>query len=176
MRLAYDGTTNRGATMDDMPLPPRSTDEATDRGLAVIGALTVSEIFANADRQQARGFYRAVGRRLAQQNPIPAMRDLRELQGAVNAVWARVGLGEADITLDLHGVLIHHYDAPAAIPHDPEFHWGEALSSLLAGAYDGWMRAMGSPDALQTRVVAFSESTVEIRHGADMEAKPGHAV
>jgi hypothetical protein len=167
MRLAYDSTNNGGGTMDDLPLPP----ETSDRGLAVIAALAVSEIFANAEKQQAQGFFRAVGTRLAQQNPIPAMRDLRELQGAVNAVWARVGLGEADITLDLQGVLIHHHDAPAAIPYDPEFNWSAALSALLVGAYDGWMRAMGSPDALQTRVLTYSENIVEIRHGAEIDAK-----
>jgi hypothetical protein len=167
MRLAYDRTTNGGATMDDMPLPP----ETSDRGLAVVAALAVSEIFANAEKTQAQGFFRAVGKRLAEQNPIPAMRDLRELQGAVNAVWARVGLGEAEITLDLQGVLIHHHDAPTTIPYDPEFNWGDALASLLVGAYDGWMRAMGSPDALHTRVLSYSANTVEIRHGAEMDAK-----
>jgi hypothetical protein len=126
------------------------------------------EIFANADKSQAKGFFRAVGKRLAEQNPIPAMRDLRELQGAVNAVWGRLGLGEADITLDLQGVLINHHDAPAAIPNDPEFNWGDALASLLVGAYDGWMRAMGSPDALVTRVVSYSANSIEIRHGAEI--------
>jgi hypothetical protein len=61
------------------------------------------------------------------------MRDLRELQGAVNAVWSRIGLGEADITLDLQGVLIRHHDAPAAIDGDPAHHWRDALPALLAG-------------------------------------------
>jgi hypothetical protein len=63
--------------MEDLPFPP----DTSDRGLAVIAALAVSEIFANADKSQAKGFFRAVGKRLAEQNPIPAMRDLRELQG-----------------------------------------------------------------------------------------------
>lgn len=167
MRLAYDGTSKGGGLMDDMPLPPLTSD----RGLAVIAALAVSEIFANAGKEQAQGFFRAVGQRLARQNPIPAMRDLRELQGAVNAVWSRVGLGEAEITLDLQGVLIHHHDAPATIPYDPDFHWGAALPALLLGAYDGWMRAMGSPDALQTRLLSCADNIIEIRHGAEIDAR-----
>lgn len=167
VRLAYVGTSQGGAMMDDMPLPPQTAD----RGLAVVAALAVSEVFANADRAQAQGFFRAVGQRLAAENPIPAMRDLRELQGAVNAVWSRLGLGEAEITLDLQGVLIHHQDAPATILYDPEFNWSEALAAMLVGAYDGWMRAMGSPDALQTRVVAFSENSIEIRHGAEIDGR-----
>lgn len=164
MRLAYDGTTNGGRMMEDLPFPP----DSSDRGLAVVATLAVSEIFANADKSQAKGFFRAVGKRLAEQNPIPAMRDLRELQGAVNAVWGRLGLGEADITLDLQGVLINHHDAPSAIPNDPEFNWGDALAAMLVGAYDGWMRAMGSPEALVTRIVSYSANSIEIRHGAEI--------
>ena len=167
MRLAYDGSTMGGAMIDDLPLPPMTSD----RGLAVLAALAVSEIFANAERTQAQGFFRAIGKRLAEHNPIPPMRDLRELQGAVNAVWSRVGLGEAAITLDLQGVLIHHHDAPATIPYDPEFNWRAALPALLLGAYDGWMRAMGSPDALQTRLISFTDNIVEIRHGAEIDAR-----
>jgi hypothetical protein len=94
------------------------------------------------------------------------MRDLRELQGAVNAYWAQIGLGEAVITLDARGVLIRHQDAPQAIEGDAGHHWAEALPALLEGAYDGWLRAMGSPEALVTRVQSHDGTTVEIRHGA----------
>jgi len=145
-----------------------ATDDAALQGLALVLGLATDEIFGAADPAQARGFFRAVGGRLAALYPIPSMRDLRELQGAVNAAWQRVGLGEAQITLDLQGVLIHHHNAPAAIPGDPDRRWAEVMPALLVGAYDGWLRAIGSPETLVTRVVAQSEGLVEIRHGADI--------
>lgn len=167
MRLAYDHRGEGGETMKHQP----ATDSTMLQGLALVAGLVTDEIFAAADPAQARGFFRAVGARLAAQHPIPSMRDLRELQGAVNAVWLRVGLGEAEITLDLRGVLIHHHDAPAAIPGDANGRWAEALPALLTGAYDGWMRAIGSPETLVTRVVAQSDDVVEIRHGADLSER-----
>jgi hypothetical protein len=162
MRLAYNSSDPAMALVDDMP--PAS--DPADRGLAVIGALAMGEVFAAAAPAQAHGFYRSVGVKLAQAHPIAPMRDLRELEGAVNTIWAMLGLGYATITLDAQGVLIRHQDAPSAIEGDPRGDWTRAAPALLEGAYDGWLRAMGSPEALVTRIQSQSEIGIEIRHGA----------
>lgn len=162
MRLAYNSSDPTLALVDDMPM----LDDPTDRGMALIAALTMGEVFDAASQSQARGFYRSVGAKMAAAHPIPPMRDLRELQGAVNAFWAKMGLGESVITLDAQGVLIRHQDAPQAIAGDTGNHWAEALPALLEGAYDGWLRAMGSPEALVTRIQSHDATLVEIRHGA----------
>lgn len=167
MRLAYN---SNDPGMDDMP----AGHDPAQHGLALIAALSMGEFFSIASLAQARGFYRAVGVRLAAHNPIPPMRDLREMEGAVNAVWARLGLGYAAITLDVRGVLIHHQDMLGTIEGDGGAHWPDALPSLLEGAYDGWLRAMGSPEALTTRIEgpvegsieSPGEQTIAIRHGA----------
>jgi hypothetical protein len=167
MRLAYNSSDPTLALVDE-DMPPEG--DPADRGLALIGALAMGEVFAAASADQARGFYRTVGTRLAAQYPIPPMRDLRELEGAVNAIWAALGLGYAKITLDTQGVLIRHQDAPEVIEGDMHGHWPHAVAALLAGAYDGWLRAMGSPEALVTRVQDQSEAGIEIRHGAPSNA------
>jgi hypothetical protein len=162
MRLAYNSSDPTLALVEDMP----PLDEPADRGIALIAALAMGELFGAASPAQARGFYRSAGARMAAQHPIPPMRDLRELEGAVNAFWAPLGLGYATITLDAQGVLIRHRDAPEAITGDAGQHWNEALPALLEGAYDGWLRAMGSPEALVTRIEGHDESAIDIRHGA----------
>lgn len=162
MRLAYNSSDPTLALVDDMPM----LDDPMQHGMALIAALTMGEVFEAASLPQARGFYRSVGAKMAAAHPIPPMRDLRELQGAVNAFWAPLGLGEATITLDAQGVLIRHQDAPQAIEGDAGHHWAEALPALLEGAYDGWLRAMGSPEALVTRIQSHDGALVEIRHGA----------
>lgn len=162
MRLAYNSSDPNVSLVDDMP----PAGDPADRGLALIGTLAMGEVLAAASAAQARGFYRSVGVRLAQAHPIPPMRDLRELEGAVNTIWAMLGLGYATISLDAQGVLIRHQDMPTAIEGDAENNWARVAPSLLEGAYDGWLRAMGSPEALVTRIQSDTDFGIEIRHGA----------
>ena len=166
MRLAYNSSEPTLSLVDDMP----SASDPADRGLAMIGALAMGEVFAAASQAQACGFYRSVGVALAKAHPIPPMRDLRELEGAVNTIWAMLGLGYATIALDAQGVLIRHQDMPTAIEGDVNCDWTRAAPALLEGAYDGWLRAMGSPQALITSIQSQSEFGIEIRHGAPLHA------
>ncbi len=170
MRLAYNSSDPTLSLVDDMP----PAGDPADRGLAVIGALAMGEVFAAASEAQAKGFYRSVGVRLAEAHPIALMRDLRELEGAVNTIWAMLGLGYATIALDAQGVLIRHQDLPTALEGDTHGDWTRAAPALLEGAYDGWLRAMGSPAALVTRIQSQSDFGIEIRHGAPNPA-PSHA-
>jgi hypothetical protein len=94
MRLAYNSSDPTLALVDDMPM----LDDPMQHGMALIAALTMGEVFEAASLPQA-GVYRSVGAKMAAAHPSP-LRDLRELQGAVNAFWAPLGLGEATITLD----------------------------------------------------------------------------
>jgi hypothetical protein len=164
MRLAYQ-TTGEDLAMEQERVSTTQPDPS-EYGRALLATLVMSEVFDAALPAQAQGFYRAVGKRLAAHHPIPHMQDLRELQRAANEVWAQLGLGHADITLEVQGVVIRQTDFPEAIAGDKVNHWGTALPALLEGAYDGWLRALGSPEALVTRVTARSASMIEIRHGA----------
>ncbi|WP_206241790.1 cellulose biosynthesis protein BcsD [Novosphingobium terrae] len=170
MRLAYQ-TTGEDLAMEEAAAsqsiaPPVKAPDPSAYGRALLATLVMSEVFDAALPAQAQGFYRAVGKRLAAHHPIPHMQDLRELQRAANAVWEQLGLGHADITLEVQGVVIRQMGFPPAIEGDKVNHWGTALPALLEGAYDGWLRSLGSPEALVTRVTAQSADRIEIRHGA----------
>ena len=45
-------------------------------------------------------------------------------------------------------------------------HWPSIGAALFEGAYDTWLRALGSGPNLHTQVLGWNKGAVNLRHGA----------
>ena len=144
------------------PVDPAMSDT---RGFALLAALTASEVWATASPDQARGFYLAIGRRLAALEPIEQVADLSILGDRLNRLWGAFEWGQVRLHMDDDGIIIRHEGLPHALDGDVEGLWPELVSAVLEGAYDSWFRTLGSGDALQTRRIDQGCGTLELWHG-----------
>lgn len=138
---------------------------ADPKGLALLSAMIAAEIWATASPAQARGFYMAVGRRLAAAQPMDEATDLALLATRANMLWAALDWGHVDLHMEDQGIAIRHEGLPHALDGDVDGHWREIVSSVLEGVYDAWFRALGSGATLMTRTVDFNGGTLDLWHG-----------
>lgn len=131
---------------------------------AVVDAM-IAEIRAGATEDQARGFFAAVGHRIADLAPMSDVVDAATLSDRINALWATLGWGSVTLQLDDEGIDLQHRGTPAMLGADAEARWSPAVAALLEGAYDGWFRALGSGPNLRTRVINRNGDVIELRHG-----------
>lgn len=149
-----------------MRAPVPAEDVMSDaKGFGLLTALTAAEIRESASPLQARGFYLAIGRRLAALEPVDQAADLSILGSRLNKLWEALDWGHVIFCMEDEGIVIRHQGLPHAIDGDVEGLWPELASAVLEGAYDSWFRALGSGDALQTRRIDFNGGTLDLWHG-----------
>lgn len=130
---------------------------------AIVGA-AIAEVRSGATEEQARGFFHALGQRIAGLMPVDDIEDLEALSHRVNRLWAELGWGGVTILLGEGGVDLHHAGVPVMPAHGDEGHWPSAAGAILEGAYDRWFRALGSHANLHTRVVHQADGQYDLRH------------
>lgn len=135
------------------------------KGLALLVALTAAEIWDSASAAQVRGFYVAVGRRLAAIEPMDSACDLVLLASRANKLWAALDWGHVVLCMEDEGIAIRHQGLPHALDGDLEGRWPDMIGAVLEGAYDAWFRALGSGPTLVTRQVDFNGGTLDLWHG-----------
>lgn len=131
-----------------------------------IGCLA-SELFENFEADQACGFFRALGARLAEGRPLPKLATLQELEAAANAALDEISWGQVGLSLSGRGIIIRHRHAPELASGDPAApHWRRGLAATLEGLYTRWLHAQGASDEMEARLKeAESESALTFRFG-----------
>lgn len=131
---------------------------------ASLVAALAAELAETVPAAQRRGFYLALGRRIAAAEMLDGVEDASQLSWRVNAFWSAMGWGEADVEIEHDAILVHHRDAPPAPEHVSSGPWLGMLLAVLEGAYDTWFRRLGSGPTLHTRA-EWKGDVVELRHG-----------
>ncbi|VWX53627.1 cellulose biosynthesis protein BcsD [Novosphingobium sp. 9U] len=139
------------------PATPRAS-------FAPLVAALAAELAETVPAPQRRGFYLAIGRRIAAAETLEGVEDASQLAWRVNAFWSAMGWGEAEVAIERDAIVVHHRDAPPAPEHVPSGPWLGMLLAVLEGAYDTWFRKLGSGPTLHTRA-EWKGDTVELRHG-----------
>lgn len=132
----------------------------------VITAVMMAEVHRSATEEQARGFFHSLGGRIAAMVSVDDIQGLDSLCERINMLWAQLGFGNVEMTLDDDGIDLRHSDAPHMPPPDNDDLWSTMVGPLLEGAYDSWFRTLGSSASLRTRVVKEGEGCIELRHAS----------
>jgi hypothetical protein len=141
------------------------TAEDDMHGLSLLAAATAAEVFASASAAQARGFYAAIGRRMAHYIDLDGASEIEALTERMNRLWTAFGWGAVRLEMGEDAVLVHHYGMPRDMDGDLEGLWPQAAAALLEGAYDLWFRSLAGDGALRTKFVGWRGDVAELRHG-----------
>ena len=133
-------------------------------GLALLALSTAAEVCDGVPEEQARGFFLAVGRRMAALEPLDGVNDASVLCARINAFWQALDWGEIELAVGKEAIIVRHRDLPNRIAPDPHGYWAFMLLTVLEGAYDSWFRVLGSGPVLRT-TAEWKDDTVELRHG-----------
>jgi len=150
-----------------MTAPPQTGLEPrpSEASVALVQIQMLAEIFASASEDQAHAYLKAVGARIAGLGPVAGIESVDDLTAAMNDLWTKLEWGSVSLALDAEGIDIVHDGMPVLLGGDSQNLWRKAAPWLLAGAYDCWLREIGSTDKLQTRLVRQANGRIELRHG-----------
>lgn len=127
--------------------------------------LLLNEVRATAQPEEELAFYHAIGFQLAAQYPLQPSGDLLAVETELNAVFQQLGLGAVRLSLAADGIYIRHRLLQIdGLGQDGA--WRAVLPRILQGAYDAWLRSLGSGPKLRTTIVSSDGFTFEFRHGA----------
>ena len=133
-------------------------------GLALLALSTAAEVYDGVPEEQARGFYLAVGRRMAALEPLDGVNDASVLAARINAFWQALDWGQIEIVVGKEAILVRHHDLPTKVAPDTDRYWKFMLIAVLEGAYDSWFRVLGSGPSLRT-TSEWKGDAIEFRHG-----------
>lgn len=155
--------------MDERPgtapsLPGSAAAGLALPGAAVLAAMMFNEVTAAASPGESRGFFLAVGRRMADLLDLADISSVAPLEARINGLWRMMAWGRAEVVLLDDGIAVSHHHAPAEMPGCTTERWQAIVPVILEGAYDRWFRQLGSGPALTTRAKWQGEA-VELRHG-----------
>ncbi len=128
----------------------------------------MTELFSNFAPEQACGFLRQIGGRLAIETPLPKLGTLEELETGANEALA--GMSWGHIRLDLVGseIEIVHRAFPVLSPGHPAHEaWSAGFSAILEGLYTAWLQMQGGRHDMRARVLSdgTDASAVTLRFG-----------
>jgi hypothetical protein len=124
------------------------------------------ELFENIPEDQAAGFLRQVGRRMAASQPLPAVETLDQLEAEANRALAALDWGVARLEATSEAVTISHAAFPARVA-DAGGHWPRAFAAVAEGLYSGWMAGQGAGEALAARAVGVEpDGVLKLRFGS----------
>lgn len=150
-----------------MPAFPQARQGDGDTGvggLALMALSVAAEVSDGVPAEQAHGFFLAIGRRMADLEPLEGVNDTAVLAARINAFWQALDWGVIELVVTTDAIVVVHRDLPNKIAPDPHGHWAAMLRGVLEGAYDCWFRVLGSGPALRTTAV-WTGDTLELRHG-----------
>ncbi|MDF0489602.1 hypothetical protein PX554_15820 [Sphingomonas sp. H39-1-10] len=127
--------------------------------------LLLTEVRETAQPDEELAFLHSVGFQLAARYPLQSSGSLEAVEAELNDLFQHLGLGTVRLSVTKDGIHIRHRLLPVdGLEQDGA--WRGALPRILQGAYDAWLRSLGSGPKLHTTIVSSDGFTFEFRHGA----------
>ncbi len=123
-------------------------------GSILLGAI-LDELRGAATDAEARGFLRAVGRRIGEAYPLTGIVELSALADGMNRVWRMLDLGMVHLAVESEGIGIEHARGAGA---------GEADGAIVEGVYAAWFGAIGN-DRLTLKSLGASDEALAFHYG-----------
>jgi hypothetical protein len=107
-------------------------------------ASLTAELFEAFEADEARGFLRQIGARMATEIPLRKHGDLEELEAGINAALAIMAWGYARLGLVGSEIEIVHRAYPDLNPaHRARTAWRAGFAAVLEGLYTTWLQLQG---------------------------------
>ena len=139
--------------------------QAAPQSVTLLLLQVLAEIRASASDEQMLGFIRAVGGRIATQNPVTEIEDDAALVATMNGFWSELEWGHVSLSFSDDGIRIKHRGMPATLGGKSETHWNEIAPTLLLGIYDHWFQSIGGGSSLRTWIHQSGEDYIELVYG-----------
>lgn len=125
-----------------------------------------SELFRNADTEDALAFLREVGSHMASLMPLAKVDTLEALEAAINEQWAAIDWGWVSLVATENEVLVKHGASPSFIAQAAGSDWTRSCAAILEGIYTNWFQAQGSQAGLKAVCIAAPlNAPLEFRYG-----------
>lgn len=128
----------------------------------------MTELFSNFEVEEACGFLRQIGGRVAAETPLPKLGTLEELEVGANAALADMSWGYLHLALVGAEIEIVHRGYPDLSPANPVHQaWRTGFSAILEGLYTTWLQMQGGRHDMRARVDADASdgAAVVLRFG-----------
>jgi hypothetical protein len=112
----------------------------------------MTELFSNFEVEEACGFLRQIGGRVAAETPLLKLGTLEELEAGVNSALAAMTWGY--IRLDLTGAeieIVHRAYPELGAAHPARQAWRTGFSAILEGLYTTWLQMQGGRHDMRAR-------------------------
>ncbi len=150
---------------DETSLTYLSANHVSRQWRAFLVAIS-SELFRNADTEDALAFLREVGSHVATSLPLAKVETLEGLEAAINERWSEIDWGWVSLVATENEVLVKHGASPSYIDHAEGSEWARGFAAVLEGLYTSWFQAQGSQPGLKAVCIAAP-------HGAPLEFRYG---
>lgn len=111
-----------------------------------------SELFENFAAEEARGFFRQIGTRIAKQMQLGPSSTVPELEQALNAALQIVGWGYVQLFVQDNGMFIVHRAYPGSYTGISHQAWHNAFAAMLEGVYTLWLQAQGGASGMRAQL------------------------
>lgn len=128
----------------------------------------MTELFSNFETDEACGFLRQIGGRMAVETPLPKLGTLEELEAGANAALAGMNWGYIRLALVGAEIEIEHRAHPElSAGHPARQAWRAGFTAILEGLYTAWLQMQGGRHDMRARAVADAPdvSGVTLRFG-----------
>lgn len=164
--------------MKQQPLEPNS--EAADQDLLYMReqlfsrqwrpfiSSLMTELFSNFEVEEACGFLRQIGGRVAAETPLPKLGTLEELEAGANAALADMSWGYIRLALVGAEIEIVHRGHPELSPANAAGPaWRTGFAAILEGVYTTWLQMQGGRHDMRARAQtdAADPAAVVLRFG-----------
>ena len=116
-----------------------------------------SELFGNFQPEEARGFFRQIGARVAADRPLPRMATLQELERVVNESLVSMSWGYCSLGLHDNDIMIVHRAYPGmGIDGAAADVWRLGFAAVLEGVYTQWLQTQGGRSDMRAQALEGS--------------------
>jgi hypothetical protein len=116
--------------------------------------LTVAaELYGNFSADEARGFFRQIGVRMAEDVKLPVVETLDGLEGVLNERLSAMDWGQAKLSVEDDAIAIRHSAYPGQYLDDQSAEvWRRAFAAVLEGVYTVWLRTQGGRADMEAKL------------------------
>lgn len=117
------------------------------------------ELYGNFSAEEARGFFRQIGQRMAAEVKLPVVETLDGLEGVLNGRLSAMDWGRVKLTVEDDAIAIRHSAYPGQhLDEAASDVWRRAFAAVLEGVYTVWLQTQGGRADMEAKLRGESQA------------------